>query len=202
MSAYGNTKWGIFRAGRTVAKLCVLGTRREVTPSSVAGRNRPWTRTVWETSMSSRSIRRIAATVLAVGAALGAAAIPASADNGPRHGQRDQVEISRVQHDSPGFNDRSLNKEWVDITNNSRRDVNLSGWTLSDRDGHTYTFRHYRLDGHSTVRVHTGFGHDTRHDLFQDRRSHVWNFRDTATLRDNRGHRVDDQSWGQRDHRR
>jgi Lamin Tail Domain len=61
----------------------------------------------------------------------------------------------------------------VEITNNSRRSVNLEGWTLSDRDGHTYTFRRYRLDGRSTVRVLTGTGRDSRHDRYQDRRAYV-----------------------------
>ncbi|GJF27219.1 hypothetical protein SHO565_77830 [Streptomyces sp. HO565] len=53
------------------------------------------------------------------------------------------MEISDVQYDSPGRDDRSnrsLNKEWVEITNNSRRSVYLEGWTLRDEDGHRYTF--------------------------------------------------------------
>jgi len=46
------------------------------------------------------------------------------------------------------------------------------------------------------VRVHTGRGYDTRHDVYQDRRHEVWDERDTATLRNDRGHRVDSVSWG------
>ncbi|MEU1042939.1 lamin tail domain-containing protein [Streptomyces sp. NPDC005551] len=149
--------------------------------------------------MSSRSSRRIAAAVLAAGAALGASAIPASADGGHH---RDRVVISDVQYDSPGHDNnsnRSLNREWVDLTNTGRRGVNLDGWTLRSRDGDTYTFRHFRLEGRATVRVHTGFGHDNRHDVFQDRRTYVWDNRsDTATLRDDHGRRVDDESWGRR----
>lgn len=112
------------------------------------------------------------------------------------------MEISRVQYDSPGPDDRSnrsLNQEWADITNYSRRSVNLDGWTLSDTDGHTYTFDHYRLGGRATVRVHTGLGRDTRTDLFQDRRAYVWNNdRDRATLRNDHGRFIDDASWGRR----
>lgn len=51
--------------------------------------------------------------------------------------------------------------------------MNLNGWTLRDADGHTSTFRHVRLDGRSTVRLHTGVSRDTRTDLFQDRRAYV-----------------------------
>ncbi|MFF3639357.1 lamin tail domain-containing protein [Streptomyces sp. NPDC002250] len=108
------------------------------------------------------------------------------------------------RYDSPGRDDRSnwsLNQEWVDVTNSTRRAVNLDGWTLRDEDGHTFTFRHVRLDGRSTVRVHTGVGRDSRTDLFQDRRAYVWNNDyDTATLRDDRGRFIDDVSW-RRQHR-
>lgn len=85
--------------------------------------------------------------------------------------------------------------------------MNLDHWTLSDKSGHTYTFRHVRLERRATVRVHTGVGRDTRTDLYQDRRSYVWNNdRDTATLRNDRNRVVDEVSWGRhrgddRDHR-
>nr|WP_202459873.1 lamin tail domain-containing protein [Streptomyces sp. SID1328] len=134
-------------------------------------------------------------------AALGAVALPAAAAD-HHHGGHHQaaVYISGVQYDSPGRDDRSnrsLNKEWVEITNSTRRAVTLDGWTLADEDGHTYTFDHYRLAGRATVRVHTGIGRDTRTDLFQDRRAYVWNNdHDTATLRNDHGRFVDDASWG------
>ncbi|WP_435843842.1 lamin tail domain-containing protein [Streptomyces fructofermentans] len=153
--------------------------------------------------MSSRSIRRSVAVVLAAGAALGSAALPANAaPDGPgRDRDRSRVVISAVQYDSPGRDDRSnrsLNGEWVQITNRGRHDVNLSGWKLSDRDGRTYTFRHFSLDGRSSVRVHTGIGRDTHRDVFQDRRNYVWDDSDTATLTDRRGRFVDNESWGHR----
>jgi hypothetical protein len=75
--------------------------------------------------------------------------------------------------------------------------VNLRGWTLSDADHHTYRFDYLRLVGRQSVRVHTGTGRDTDHDLYQDRRAYVWNNdTDTATLRDERGHTIDVTSWG------
>ncbi|MEU9469300.1 lamin tail domain-containing protein [Streptomyces avermitilis] len=154
--------------------------------------------------MSSRSIRRIAAAVLAAGATLGATALPASAQS---DAYRSYVVISDVQYDSPGPDDRSnrsLNREWVDVTNTSGRAVNLDGWTLSAEDGHAYTFRHYRLGGRSTVRVHTGDGRDSDRDLYQDLRFYVWdNYSDTATLRNDRDRFVDAVAWGGRhDHDR
>ncbi|MCX4993445.1 lamin tail domain-containing protein [Streptomyces sp. NBC_00568] len=148
----------------------------------------------------STSARRLTAAALSAAAITAAIAVPASAADPRPH--RQAVEISRVQYDSPGWDDRSnrsLNQEWVEITNNTRRSVNLDGWTLSDADGHTYTFDHYRLGGRSTVRVHTGLGRDSRTDLFQDRRAYVWNNdHDRATLRNDHGRFIDDASWGRR----
>ncbi|MFD9156579.1 lamin tail domain-containing protein [Streptomyces goshikiensis] len=150
----------------------------------------------------SSSVRRIAATVLAAGAVVGAAALPAAAQDG--HHQRPRVEISRVQADSPGRDDhsnRSLNNEWVEITNTTRDGVNLRGWTLRDDDGNRYRFDNVRIAARATIRIHTGNGRDTRTDFFQDRREYVWGNRaDTATLRDDRGRTVDTESWGRRHH--
>ncbi|WP_330262043.1 lamin tail domain-containing protein [Streptomyces sp. NBC_00539] len=152
---------------------------------------------------SASSVRRIAATVLAAGALVGAAALPATAQDRD-HGRHSRVEISRVQADSPGRDDRSnrsLNAEWVEITNTTRDAVNLRGWTLRDEDGNRYRFDNVRINGRATIRIHTGTGHDTRTDLFQNRRDYIWdNHGDTATLRDDRGRTVDTESWGRRHH--
>ncbi|MDI9832890.1 lamin tail domain-containing protein [Streptomyces sp. KAU_LT] len=149
------------------------------------------------------TVRRVAAASLATGALVSAITLPASAADHSRH-QRGQVEISAVQYDSPGrdnYSNRSLNREWVELTNTGRRTVNLDGWTLRNRDGETYTFDHFRLGGRATVRIHTGIGRDTRTDLFQDLRHYVWDNRsDTATLRNDHGRRVDSESWGHKRH--
>ncbi|NED86984.1 lamin tail domain-containing protein [Streptomyces sp. SID11233] len=156
----------------------------------------------------SRSARRITATVLASGALLAAAALPAAADGhghgrGHDHGHskpapRSAVVLGKIQYDSPGRDNgsnRSLNGEWVTVTNTGRGSVNLRGWTLSDESHRTYRFD-LRLAGRSSVRVHTGVGRDNRHDVYQDLRRYVWDNSDTATLKDARGHKVDSKSWG------
>ncbi|MFI8916442.1 lamin tail domain-containing protein [Streptomyces sp. NPDC053513] len=130
-------------------------------------------------------------------------ALPASAHDGDRH-RTPRVEISAVQADSPGRDtrsNRSLNAEWVEITNTGRHSVDLDGWTLKDEDGHRYRFEDFRLAGRSTVRIHTGEGRDTRTDLYQDRRDYVWdNHSDTATLRDDHGRTIDTETWGRHRH--
>lgn len=154
----------------------------------------------------SRLASRLAATALAAGAVLGAAALPAvAADHSPQHAQRSQVVLGAIQYDSPGRDTRSnasLNAEWVTVVNTGRSAVNLSGWTLSDDAHHSYRFTHLRLAGHAAVRVHTGTGRDTTANVYQDRRAYVWNNdHDTATLRNSSGRIADSKSWGHRSHR-
>ncbi|MGW1882470.1 lamin tail domain-containing protein [Streptomyces sp. NPDC001970] len=149
----------------------------------------------------SRNVRRLIASALASGAVVGAFAVPATAQDGNdrHHGQRSAVAIGEVRYDNNGrgnHSHRNLNAEWVEVKNNGRRAVNLQGWTLTDNDGNRYRFKRFHLDGRSSVRVHTGFGRDTRHDVYQDSRNQVWNKRDSATLRDGRGRVVDTLSWG------
>jgi hypothetical protein len=154
-------------------------------------------------AFASVTARHIAAAALTAGALVSVVTLPASAADHARH-DRPKVQISAVQYDSPGRDDRSnrsLNREWVEITNSARRAVNLDGWTLQDEDGRTYTFDDYRLEGRSTVRIHTGYGRDTDSDLYQDRRHYVWDNRsDTATLRNHHGRFIDDESWGHHRH--
>lgn len=156
---------------------------------------------------ASLATRRAVTAFLAAGALLGAAALPAAADDHGRGHGRDHggahssVVIGNVQYDSPGRDDRSnkaLNGEWVEVKNNGRNSVNLRGFTLTDREGNRYRFADFRLDGRSSVKVHTGQGRNTHRDLYQGLRRQVWDKRDTATLRDNRGNVIDTESWGGR----
>ncbi|MEU0837266.1 lamin tail domain-containing protein [Streptomyces sp. NPDC005969] len=152
---------------------------------------------------ASRTVRRIAATAVAAGSVVAVATMPASADSDHgRHQLYSNVVLGDIQYDSPGRDDwsnRSLNREWVDVTNTGGRAVDLDGWSLSDRSGKLYRFGDLRLAGRATVRVHTGAGRDTRRDVYQGSRDYIWsNYADEATLRDNRGRTVDTHSWGYR----
>ncbi|MGW1055899.1 lamin tail domain-containing protein [Streptomyces sp. NPDC002521] len=150
----------------------------------------------------SSSVRRLTATAAVAAAVVGAVAPSAVAAGREPVRPHAVVYISSVQHNRQGRDDRansSLNKQWVGITNSSRRAMNLDNWKLSDRDGHTYTFHHVRLAGRATVRVHTGVGRNTATDLYQDLRTRVWDVSaDSATLRDAHGRIIDAVSWGRR----
>ncbi|MFF4647625.1 lamin tail domain-containing protein [Streptomyces sp. NPDC001389] len=151
---------------------------------------------------ASLTTRRTLAAVLAVGALIGAAAVPAAADDhrNDHRGARSTIVIGDVENVGRGHDNRALNSEWVEVKNTGRHSVNLRGYTLTDKQGNRYRFNDFRLDGRSSVRVHTGNGRDTHRDVYQDRRRQIWDERDTATLRDNRGNVVDTESWGRRGH--
>ncbi|MGW3324319.1 lamin tail domain-containing protein, partial [Streptomyces virginiae] len=109
---------------------------------------------------ASLTTRRFVAAFLAAGALVGAAALPASADDHRRdhRGSQSSVVISDVQYGTSGRDrsDRALNREWVEVKNTGRKSVNLHGFTLTDRQGNRYRFADLRLDGRSSVKVHTG----------------------------------------------
>ncbi|WP_328394758.1 lamin tail domain-containing protein [Streptomyces sp. NBC_00390] len=152
---------------------------------------------------ASRTVRGIAAAALASGAVVASMATPASADDGHDRGRNwdtRSVVLGHIQYDSPGrddYSNRSLNAEWVDVTNIGRRSVDLDGWTLTNRDGKRYTFDDVRISGRSTIRVHTGYGRDRDGHVYQDRSTYVWgNWSDKATLRDDDGRTVDTARYG------
>lgn len=155
----------------------------------------------------SRIATRMTATAVAAGALLAGAALPATAaglhHGRHHHSRRPAVVLGAIQYNSPGADNltaRSLNDEWVTVTNSARRPVNLNGWTLTAADHHhTYRFGRLDLGARKSVRVHTGAGRNTSRDVFQGSRTYLWsNTADTATLRDSRGSLVDSTSWGHR----
>ncbi|MET9639236.1 lamin tail domain-containing protein, partial [Streptomyces virginiae] len=69
---------------------------------------------------ASLATRRVLATLLAAGTLIGAATLPAAADDHRRdhRGAHSSLVIGDVQYDSPSRHDRSnraLNREWVEI---------------------------------------------------------------------------------------
>ncbi|WP_327687359.1 lamin tail domain-containing protein [Streptomyces tubercidicus] len=102
----------------------------------------------------SRHISRIAVAVAGAAALAATVALPAVAAGNGRHApalhhSRSAVVLGAIQYDSPGRDDRSnrsLNAEWGTVKNTGRLPVNIKGWTLSDKSGHSYRFGNLRLN--------------------------------------------------------
>ncbi|KAB1188479.1 MULTISPECIES: lamin tail domain-containing protein [Haloferax] len=97
-----------------------------------------------------------------------------------------------VVADAPGNDNDNLNGEYVTFRNDGDEALDLSGWTVSDAVGPTYTFADgTELDAGGTLTLHTGSGTDTADDVYWGRSSAVWNNGgDTVTVRDAAGRDV------------
>ncbi|GGO84246.1 lamin tail domain-containing protein [Wenjunlia tyrosinilytica] len=119
-------------------------------------------------------------------------------------GRRGAVVFEAIQYDARGVDlqrNRSLNGEWVSLVNNGRRSVQLEDYTITDRQGHTYTFDRLRLRTGEEVVVHTGSGRDNRSDVYQGSNRHLYdNQRGQVVLRNDRGSRLDECRWDRYGH--
>lgn len=78
------------------------------------------------------------------------------------------VQLVKIYYNSPGSPDNgangSLNGEWAQLKNTTRKAVSLKGWTLRDKTSaadHVYTFETFTLGTGKTVTVRTGKGTNT-----------------------------------------
>jgi micrococcal nuclease len=84
--------------------------------------------------------------------------------------------ITQIHADASGNDNTNLNNEYVSVTNTGNESLDLSGWTVTDTAGHTYTVpQGVMLAASETITLHTGSGADTQTDLYWDRGGAVWN---------------------------
>ncbi|MEV4298198.1 lamin tail domain-containing protein [Microbispora rosea] len=138
-------------------------------------------------------------------ALLAAAAVAAGvvAVSQPAHAAGTAVRITKIYYDSPGSPDSgvnsSLNGEYVQIKNTTKKAVSLKGWTVRDdteRSDHIYTFGSFTLGAGKTVTLRTGRGKNTSTTLYWGRSggtlAYIWNqAKDKAYLRKASGALVD-----------
>jgi hypothetical protein len=80
-----------------------------------------------------------------------------------------------------------LDGERVLLKRTGSGELSLSGWSLGDQDGHTYTFPQLTLYQGGAVNVYTRLGQDTVVDLYWGLSNPVWESGETATLYDDQG---------------
>ncbi|WP_311171789.1 lamin tail domain-containing protein [Halobellus ordinarius] len=105
--------------------------------------------------------------------------------------------VTEVNADAEGDDRENLNDEYVVFENTGNDPLELSGWTVEDEAGRTYTFPEgYTLDSGATVTLHTGSGSDTETDVYWGSGSPIWNNDgDTVIVRTSDGTTVLEESY-------
>jgi hypothetical protein len=138
---------------------------------------------------------RIKSLAMAAVLAAGVVVVPQAA-----HAAAPAVRIIKIYYDSPGSPDngsnKSLNGEYVQLKNMTRKAINLKGWTIRDdtkRADHVYRFGSFILKAGKIVTLRTGVGKNTSTTLYWGRSgggtfAYIWNqTKDTAYLRNPAG---------------
>lgn len=103
----------------------------------------------------------------------------------------ESVSITQIHEDAAGNDNNNLNDEYVVLENTGSASIDVTGWTISDESGKTYTFSSLTLSPGQTVTIHTGSGSDTSSDVYWGRSGAVWNNGgDTVSVSDSSGSAV------------
>ncbi|PSQ11962.1 endonuclease [Halobacteriales archaeon QS_5_70_15] len=115
----------------------------------------------------------------------------------PATGRSDgRLRVVEIAADAPGNDNENLDGEHVVLENAAEESLDLSGWTVTDEAGHTYTFGDVTLDPGERVTLYTGSGSDNATSVYWGRSSAVWNNGgDTVTVRDAGGDVVAERSY-------
>lgn len=103
------------------------------------------------------------------------------------------LKIVHIEADAPGSDQNNPNGEWIEITNQGSKPVQMKGYTLKDEANHIYTFGNFKIAPGATFRLYSGRGQDNPTELYWGLVGEsVWNNdSDTAFLRDDQGALVD-----------
>lgn len=85
------------------------------------------------------------------------------------------IAIADLSIDTPGGPRDNLETEFVALENVGNGPVDLDGWRVEDRAGHTYVFHALVLEPGATVHLRTGSGTDSASERFWGRRMQLWN---------------------------
>lgn len=99
------------------------------------------------------------------------------------------LSITTIHEDAEGNDNTNLNDEYVVFENTGNQSLDLTGWTVADEAGHTYTFPSgFTLDPSAQVTLHTGSDTDSGSELYWGAGSAVWNNGgDTIIVRNDSG---------------
>ncbi len=93
-----------------------------------------------------------------------------------------------VNYDAPGSDTENMNGEYVIITNNGNKTIDMTNWTIKDEATHIYEFPSIELSPNINLTLYTGAGDNTKTELYWNSKDPIWNNDgDTAFLFDENG---------------
>ncbi|WP_136592180.1 lamin tail domain-containing protein [Salinigranum halophilum] len=108
--------------------------------------------------------------------------------------------LVEINADAAGNDNENLDDEYLIFENTGSESLDISGWTISDSAGHTYTVPDgVQLAAGARIRLVTGSGSDTESTLYWGEDQALWNNGgDTVTVRTASGELVLRESYPRR----
>ncbi|WP_050033978.1 lamin tail domain-containing protein [Halorubrum halophilum] len=105
--------------------------------------------------------------------------------------------VADIHADAAGDDRDNLNDEYVVFENTGNETLDLSGWTIEDEAGQSYTVPEgFELAAGETVTLHTGSGTSTTTELYWGSGSPIWNNDgDTVIVSTPNGERVLEETY-------
>ncbi|APE95411.1 lamin tail domain-containing protein [Halodesulfurarchaeum formicicum] len=112
-------------------------------------------------------------------------------------GSTGELAVATIHADAEGDDRENLNDEYVVFSNTGDSSLDLSGWTVTDEVGTTYTVPEgVTLDPGTDLTLRTGSGDDTESELYWGSESAIWNNGgDTVIVRDDNGSIITEESY-------
>lgn len=112
-------------------------------------------------------------------------------------GGEGELSVVGLSADADGNDNNNLNDEFIVYENTGNATLDLSGWTVTDASGATFTFPDgFTLAPGEQVTLYTGSGTNTESELYWGQATEVWNNgADTMTVRNAEGEVVIQRSY-------
>jgi competence protein ComEC len=100
--------------------------------------------------------------------------------------------ITEINADAEGDDRENLNDEYLVFTNTDDESLDLSGWTVQDESGMTYTFPDgTTLQPGADLTLRTGSGEETDNELYWGANRPIWNNNgDTVIITNSNGEQI------------
>jgi competence protein ComEC len=100
--------------------------------------------------------------------------------------------VAEINADAEGDDRENLNDEYLVFTNTDDESLDLSGWTVQDESGMTYTFPDgITLQPGADLTLRTGSGEDTDNELYWGANRPIWNNNgDTVIISNSNGEQI------------